>query len=229
MPRKSSSAEPARPAFGRRDVNRLTFVLVGATLLFAATITPWWTRGYTLDFDDQDNPRPPGAPYEGGYVQYRPFATPASLAGFSTDGERETATAILGIALVLCALFAWATTALRLAMRFGKVETDHDLPVRFAVTAFLLGLFAVLWGALFLPLLGPNPGLAYGAEGEGDAAAELEADGFVESKRFLNVGFFLGVVGALGYPGLLWFDAARTRALNMQSFGSDASLAGTPA
>lgn len=208
----SSSSEPA---FTRRDINRLTFVLVGATLLFAATITPWWTRGYTLDFDEDDNPRPPGAPYEGGYVQYRPFATPASLAGFSTDGERETATAILGIALVLCGLFASATTALRMLMRFGKVEADHDLPVRFAMTAFILGLFAVLWGAFFLPLLGPSPGWAFGDDTDfnEEEREDLGTEGFLESKRFLNIGFYVGILGAVGYPAVLWFDAARTRAL----------------
>jgi hypothetical protein len=30
-------------------------------------------------------------------------------------------------------------------------------------------------------------------------------------KRF--VGFFLGIAGAVAYPAVLWFDAARTRAL----------------
>lgn len=211
MARKSPDTVRA-PTFGRRDVNRLTFVIVGATLLFAATITPWWTRGVTLDYDE-DNPRPYGEVYEGVYVQYRPFATPASLAGFSTDGERETATAILGVALVLCALFASATTALRLAMRFGKLEADHDLPVRFAMIAFILGLFAVLWGAFFLPLLGPNPGWLYGTEGElPDGFDEEDLNG-ATATRFANVGFFLGIAGAVAYPAVLWFDAARTRAL----------------
>ncbi|MEK6975951.1 MAG: hypothetical protein AABY18_06380 [Candidatus Thermoplasmatota archaeon] len=212
MARKSPDANE-EPAFGRRDVNRLTLVLVGATLLFAATITPWWTRGITMDYDSEDNPRPFGEAYEGIYVQYRPFATPASLAGFSTDGQRETATAILGVSLVLCGLFASATTALRLGMRFGKVETDHDLPVRFAMTAFILGLFAVLWGAFFLPLLGPNPGWLYGDEGElPEDFDEGDLQG-TKATRFANVGFFLGIAGAVGYPAALWFDASRTRAL----------------
>lgn len=225
MARKSPEPD-AEPAFGRRDVNRLTIVILGATLLFAATITPWWTRGFTYDFDDE-NPRPFGNVQEGGYVQYRPFATPGSLAGFSTDGQRETATAILGISLLLCGIFAAATTALRLAMRFGKLETDHDLPVRFAMTAFILGLFAVLWGAFFLPLLGPNPGWLYGEEGEfPEGFDDEEAQGVVESTRFANIGFFLGIAGAVGYPAVLWFDAARTRALAWHSatFGSSTGV-----
>lgn len=224
MARKRATDD--EPTFTRRDANRLTFILVGATLLLAATITPWWTRGFTYDFSD-DQPRPFGEVYEGAYVQYRPFATPGSLAGFSTDGQRETATAVLGIALVLCGLFAWATTGLRLAMRFGRLETDHDLPVRFAMTAFLLGLFAVLWGAFFLPLLGPNPGMLYGNEGEIPEGFDADDFNFVESTRFANVGFFLGIAGAVGYPAVLWFDAARTRALAWGDLGASAPVGTT--
>lgn len=223
MARKAPTDEPT---FTRRDVNRLTLILVGATLLFAATITPWWTRGVTYNFNDEIE-RPFGAVYEGGYVQYRPFATPGSIGGFSTDGQRETATAILGIALVLCALFATATTALRLAMRFNKLETDHDLPVRFAMTATLVGLFAVLWGAFFLPLLGPNPGLLYGNEGELPPGADDEELQIIESTRFANIGFFLGIVGAVAYPAVLWFDASRTRALAWGDLGIKATASTT--
>lgn len=222
-----NASAPQQPAFGRRDVNRLVLVLVGATLLFAAMITPWWTRGITVDWDEQDNPRPVGPAYEGLYVQYRPFATPGSIGGFSTDGARETATAVLGISLVLCSLFATATTALRLAMRFGKLETDHDLPVRFGITATLLGVFAVLWGAFFLPLLGPNPGWLYGDEADFDPSQLPDGTSFVESVRYANVGFFLGILGAVAYPAALWFDAARVRAVERMGSGAPAPAAAT--
>lgn len=216
--RATARPEPRKPALGRRDVNRIMLVLVGGALLGAALITPWWTRGLTYDWDEQDNPRPVGGMYEGAYVQYRPFATPGSLAGFSTDGSRETATAVLGVALVICALFAWATSILRIAMRFEWVETNHDLPVRFAIIATILGIFAVVWGAFFLPLLGVNPGWLYGDEAQGgaDNSQVQNGDGqtIIESTRYANVGFFLGIIGGVAYPAALWFDAARTRALN---------------
>ena len=70
----------------------------------------------------------------------------------------------------------------------------------------------MLWGAFFLPLLGPNPGWLYGEEGQFPEGFDGD-EGVVESTRFANVGFFLGIVGAVGYPAVLWFDAARTRAL----------------
>lgn len=226
--RSTADTTPEAPAFSRRDINRLTLVLVGATLLFAATVTPWWTRGLTMQWDDEENPRPTGYAYEGFYVQYRPFATPGSLAGFSTDGQRETATAVLGVALVLTGLFATATTVVRTGMRLGKIETDHDAPVRFAIIATILGAFAVLWGAFFLPLLGPDPGWLYGDEGTNTVTTEDGVE-FIESARFANVGFFLGILGAVGYPAALWFDAARARALATQgtttSAASDAALA----
>lgn len=199
-----------------RDTTRLFIVLVGAVVLSASLITPWWTRGVTVDWDEDDNPRPAGAPTEGFYVQYKPYMTPASPAGFSTDAGRETATAVLGIALTLCAAFVAAAGGLRLGKRLGWIEVGDDAPVRFAIGAFIVGTFAVLWGAFFLPLLGPNPGWLYGEEAqmsEEEAFGE-EGASFIEDVRYANVGFFLGIVGGVAFPAFLWYDAAQARALN---------------
>lgn len=216
MARNTSATSNVEPLpMGSRQATRLMLVLVGAAVLSASLVTPWWTRGVTEDFND-DNPRPEGAAVEGFYVQYRPYMTPASPAGFSTDAGRETATAVLGIALTVCSLFVAAIGVLRLGMHFGWIETNHDVPVRLAIVAFIVGIFAVIWGAFFLPLLGPNPGMLYGNEGTdsgNDFFTGSEQD-FTESTRYANVGFFLGIVGAVGFPAYLWADAARTRALS---------------
>ncbi|HLF16913.1 MAG TPA: hypothetical protein VI796_05745 [Candidatus Thermoplasmatota archaeon] len=207
-----ANANEARFHLDSRGVTRLFIVLACGVILGASLITPWWTRGFNINWDEDQNPRPAEAPVEGLYVNYRPYATPGSAGGFSTDAGRETATAILGISLTLCALFVVAASVLRVAMRMGWVETNHDTPVRFAIGAFVVGLFAVLWGAFFLPLLGPNPGMLYGGESDQTVQDFGEEDfAFVESTRYANVGFFLGIVGAVGFPAFLWADAVRER------------------
>ncbi len=199
---------------GSRQSTRLMLVILGAAVLSASLVTPWWTRGFTEDFND-NNPRPEGMGAEGFSFNYRPFGTPGGIAGFSTDAGRETATAVLGISLTVCMLFAAAVGVLRLGMHLGWIETNHDAPVRFAIMAFIVGVFAVIWGAFFLPLLGPNPGMLYGEEGEDQGVDFFTGDqDFTEASRYANVGFFLGIVGAVGFPAYLWFDAARTRALS---------------
>lgn len=224
-----SSSQP-KVELTARDTSRLFIALVGAVVLSASLVTPWWTRGLTIDWDEDDNPRPIGTPAEGFYVQYRPYSTPGGFAGLSTDAGRETATAVLGIALTLCAAFAAAAGALRVGKRLGWLDVSDDAPVRFAIGAFIVGTFAVLWGAFFLPLLGPNPGWLYGEEAQ--VSPEETFDGgdgatFIEDVRYANVGFFLGIVGGVAFPAFLWYDAAQARALNWTGTQSSKPSAGT--
>jgi hypothetical protein len=225
--------------FGFTQSSRLIFVLLGATILLGALVAPWWTRGMDIDEEqlyetDEDGETDadlysllllgigPGS--EGRYYNYGAFSTPTSN-GMSTDSAREPAVAILGIGLVLCAVFAVAGLVVRWMMARGTLEVSYDAPVRLAIGAFLAGTFAVLWGAFFLPLAGDNPGMLYGEEPSEDAYQVTE--GVWETVRYANVGFFLGIAGAVLFPAYLWFDAARVRALNAFGWGTDEPTATT--
>lgn len=216
--------------FGFTESSRLIFVLLGAVVLFGALVAPWWTRGMNIDEEQlYENDGDmwfvgfwPGS--EGIYYNYGAFQTPSNgNGGISTDAAREPATAILGIGLVLCAAFVVAGVTVRWLMARGTLETSHDAPVRLAICAFVAGLFAVLWGAFFLPLVGDNPGMLYGEEPAGE---DFETD-VLETTRYANVGFFLGIAGAVLFPAYLWFDAARVRALNAFGWGLDEPAATT--
>lgn len=207
--------------FGSRERARLVLTLLGVAILVSAFLAPWWTRGFTIDWDEDDNPRSTfTAGIEGVYHNYGPFRTPSGsqiqgLGGDSVDSGRETAVAILGIGLLACTLFVAANLAVRWMMATGRLETDHSAPVYLAIGAFIAGVFTVLWAAFFLPLAGPGGGMLYGEEPEEGNADDFgfDGDGSFEVARYANAGFFLGIVGAVGFPAYLWADAARTRAL----------------
>lgn len=42
-----------------------------------------------------------------------------------------------------------------------------------------------------------------------------QSNGIAETTRYANVGFYLGIVGAMAYPAFLWFDTNRVRQLNL--------------
>lgn len=202
------AAGPAGMAtpFTRHKAGRLMLSLLGSVLLFSAMLTPWWTRGVTLDFN-AENPRAvQTVAVEGGYAHYGPFSTPGSIVGISTDGYREIAVAILGVAMLLVIGFVGMMHVLRYLHAAGRIDLEPSVPVRLAMAATLSGVFAVLWAALFLPLLGPNPGWMYGTE---VAAAQMGE--FTEAARFANVGWFLGIAGGVLYPAALWVNAALDR------------------
>lgn len=201
------SLNPA--SLGRRDVKRIFLIVLGTVILATAIISPWWTRGMTINSTQNrpDSEREPAI--EGQYLNYAPFQTPGGVLGVTSDASRAAAVAILGIALVVCLTFTLLQVGLRVGMRLGWLEENRDLPVRFAIAAFVAGTFAVLWGALFLPLLGVNPGFLWGTE-YGSANTQ-GPDPRMEVTRYANAGFYLGVVGAAAYPLLLWLDAAATR------------------
>lgn len=193
----------------RVNTARVLLVVVGSAVLFSALVSPWWTRGVNLEDTPQfpASERPPGV--EGIYANYSPFRTPGAIAGFTTDGSRAMAVAILGLGLVLCQAFAWTHLVIRRGMERGTLEENPDIPVRFAIAAFICGAFAVLWGALMLPLLGNNPGFLWGTEYGSTLVAET--DGILSETRYANAGFYLGIVGAMAYPALLWAQAASAR------------------
>lgn len=204
-----ASATTRRPfVLESRPATRLLLGIIGTSLLLGSMLTPWWTRGLTTTYNDA-NPRPQGFPVEGFYASYGPFSTPGSFSGFSTDAGRATAVAVLGIALSICIACVLVYHGLRIGRALGRVETSPDVPTRFAIAATLLGSFAVLWAALFLPLLGPNPGWLYGTEGQ--SSGPIGPSQFVEGVRYANVGMFLGLLGAVAYPVYLWIEAATER------------------
>jgi hypothetical protein len=196
----------------RRDVSRIIFIVIGLTILAGALVSPWWTRGVNLNSvgDNADANRPPGL--EGSYLNYAPFRTPGEVVGFTTDASRATAVAVLGIGLVATAAFAILQVGSRVAMRAGWVEDNHDVLVRFGIIAFITGTFSVLWGALFLPLMGSNPGMMWGTEYGGQLFGN---GGVLTVTRYANAGFFLGIVGAMGLPAYLWVDAAHERSFSL--------------
>lgn len=210
-----------------KQSTRLLVGLLGTILLTAAMVAPWWTRGLTETFSDQ-NPRQPGQIGEGLYASYGPYQVPGSFSGFSTDAGRATATTILGIAMTTCIVLVVLVNAIRVLRAQNRIETTDDVPVRLAIFATLAGTFAVLWGAFFLPLLGPNPGWLYGTEGAVTSQTFGSSAQFFETARYANVGFFLAIVGAVLYPAMLWIEAHTERtaraSLNV-TLDNDATIA----
>lgn len=201
---------PRTLLFHPSQTTRLLVGIFGTVLLAAAMVSPWWTRGLTVQFNAQ-NPRPPGMIAEGFYASYGPYSIPGTFSGFSTDAGRATAVAILGAAMTMCIVCVLAVNLLRILRAQDRINTSDDVPVRLAITAALFGTFAVLWAAFFLPLLGPNPGWLYGTEGAVNAQNFGTAAQFFETTRYANVGFFLGIAGAVIYPALLWIEAHTER------------------
>ncbi len=198
----------------KQDLSRIILVVLGLAFLAGALVSPWWTRGVTLhsvcggrssSACDSDAQRPPAI--EGEYLNYAPFRTPGEVVGFTSDASRASAVSVLGIALVVAAAFAVLHVAARIAMRQGWVTLDHDVVVRLAIAAFMAGAFAVLWGALFLPLLGTGPGMMWGTE----YGSANFSGGQTTVTRYANAGFFLAIIGAVGFPAYLWVDASVER------------------
>lgn len=226
-------AAPAALPMGHRQSTRLIVLLLGLTLLLGALVAPWWTRGMDVDEEKLDEATDgdggsfgfaylvPGA--EGLYLNYAPFRTPGQ-GTVTYDAGREAATSVLGLGLVACLVFAGSALLVRWLMVTGRLEENLDAPVRLAIVAFIAGVFAVLWGAFFLPLAGDNPGMLYGDERPSNLGDN--SDGILETTRYANVGFFLGIVGAVGFPAYVWLDASRTRAVLL---GSSPATAGVPA
>ena len=217
MAKKATPTPPAPEPlpFGSRQTTRIILVILGTTLLLAAFVTPWWTRGMNVDQNKAEKQGDGGTfgsvpGVEGIYLNYGPFHTPGGL-GFTTDASRETATAVLGIGLLACTLCILTANVLRWLMATGRIQNNYDAPVRLAIVAFVCGVFAVLWGAFFLPLAGANPGMLYGKEYGSNLSQQ--SNGIVEATRYANAGFFLAIIGAVLYPGYLWADAHRTRAV----------------
>ncbi len=189
-----------------RDITRVVVVLVGTAIVIAAFLAPWWTRGISIEYNDEENPRQiPG--FDQPSLSYGPFSTPGA-GGFSADGSREAAVSVLGIGFVLTTGLVTGSLWLRGLARTGRIDVNPDVAVRMTIAAFITGLFTVIWAAFFLPLLGTNPGWLYGQElGSG----VLDGVDFVEDVRYANAGFFLGIVGLVMYPAFLWADASASR------------------
>src|SRR5688572_15644933 len=144
-----STSAPQPLPFGSRERSRLVLTLLGVAVLASAFLAPWWTRGFTVQWDEDDNPRSAvTAGVEGVYHNYGPFRTPTGsqiqgLGGDSVDSGRETAVAVLGIGLLVTTLFVAANIAVRWMMVTGRLETDHHAPVYLAIGAFIAGIFTV--------------------------------------------------------------------------------------
>jgi hypothetical protein len=239
---------PAAPGMAYRlsDRNgaRLVLFILGASLMLGAFTAPWWTRGIAFEHDciydeakaRSSECRTTGSPtfafdgliglgQEGVFLNYGVFSVPGAN-GVTTDASRETAVTILGIGAVLCAAFALAGILLRFLVHLGKVEAGADLPTRLAILGFVAGLFTVLWGALFLPLLGSGPGMLWGREYNGTLFDSLK---FLSDTRYANAGFYFGIAGFVLFPAWLWLDAHRARAASTWGAVAGTEAASTPA
>jgi len=128
---------------------------------------------------------------------YGPFHTP-SVQGVGTDASRETAVSVLGIGAFTATLFAAASLAVRGLAAIGRITAHPSTAVRLAIIAFAAGLFTVLWGTFFLPLLGNGPGMLWGSNFSGDASLGMYFD-----SRYANVGYYLGVLGFVALTPVL--------------------------
>lgn len=227
-------ADTATPpfTFDSNATRRLVIILFGIAIVVGAFLTPWWTRGLTLNHDcayaDPAAPTPPGCRIngnnngnsnfgfsgtglngaEGVYLNYGIFHTPTDgLIG--TDASRETAAGILGVGALLCVFFVAASQVIRFLAETGRIVCSPNLAVRLAIAGFATGLFTVLWGAFFLPLLGNGPGMLYGNNIPGGIPAPF--DRIIQDSRYANAGFFLGIVGFVFVPAYLWADAHAAR------------------
>lgn len=246
---------PSHPfAFDAQNSRRLVILLIGLAVIVGAFATPWWTRGITFNHDcTYTNPAassasdcagastsytingqrftvPGGQAYspvytgEGQYLNYRPFATP-SVGTFSVDASRDTAVAILGIGAVLATLLMGASTAIRWLADTGRITCNPNLAVRLAIGGFGVGLFTVLWGAFFLPLLGNGPGMLYGDNIKGGLPDQFAP--FFTDSRYANAGFFLGIIGFVFLPAYLWADAHAARNAQTWTVGNTKVNIGT--
>ncbi len=202
-------AERFRLRLDNSDIRHLAIVVVASVILLSSLITPWWTRGYTIDYAD-DQPDTDTAPVfvDTFTVSYYPFQTPA-FGPFQFDSVREAAVTITGIAIALSALLALGHNLVRWGIRTGRVDTDLGVPVKLAIASFLVGAFGVLF-ALLWPFMGINSDGIFSADAVfgGDAPDGV----LVEDQSFLNAGFFLGILGFMMYPAYLWVDAHLNRA-----------------
>jgi hypothetical protein len=203
------------------STTRIWMVILGGAFVLASFATPWWTRGMNVESDNDGN-QGGGLPgTEGLYFHYGPFSTPGG-GGVSTDASRETVTGVLGILMVSSTAFVSASFVIRHLHRRGTIEASPSLPVGLAIAGFGLGFAAVLTGLLFVPLMGSNPGFAYGDEDS--QGVDGASGGLIESTRYANAGFFFGIIAFIAYPTYAWVDAAASRQRKEQA---DAAHAGT--
>jgi hypothetical protein len=198
-------AGPVR--FTRQDVRFLTIAAVGALLIVTAFTTSWWTRGYTVEHGDDASAGDDFPAFlDTLTVSYGPFSTP-SFGPFQFDSVREVAVTVTGIAVALAAIFATASMAVRWGVSRGRVDADDGVAVKLAIASVWLGLFGVLF-VLLWPFIGVNGDGYYSSEEVfgGDGSAML-----VENKEFLNVGFYVGILGFVAYPAYLWYAAHAAR------------------
>jgi hypothetical protein len=212
------------PTITHLGTRRLVILLLGTALVVAAFVAPWWTRGLTLNHDcaygdpatNTDCNRgsgPSGVGFgvpgvEGLFLNYGPFHTPTAN-GVGTDASRETAVSVLGVGALLGTLFMGASLAVRGLVATGRASASPNLPVRLAIFAFSAGLFTVLWGAFFLPLLGNGPGMLWGSN---FAGSPFGTGNLVYDSRYANVGFYAGILAFVALPAWVWVDAHQARA-----------------
>ena len=215
MPAASQTPQTQPLVIGRKEVLRTAVVIVAIAIVAGAFLTPWWTRGLSLPTvkgagsSSQSGQDLQKSLVEGQYVNYGPYSTP-QVQGLATDPGRETATAVLGIAASLAIAFAFASLWVRWSTFTGRIATTPSLAVRLAIVASVVGVFTVLWGAFFVPLLGPNPGWLYAGKTVSQSVGNSISVAY-ETTRYANVGFFLGILGFVGFPAYLWVDAHLAR------------------
>ncbi len=205
------------------DVRHLIIAAVATIIIATSMFTPWWTRGYTVEYEDGATPGDEFPVFVDTLtVSYYPFSTP-NYGPFQFDSVREAAVTITGIAVAVAGALIVAHNLVRAGVRTGRVAVDPGVPVKLAIAAFLIGAFGVLF-ALLWPFMGVNGDGIFSAdtvEGGGDDVW------LVEDRSFLNAGFFLGVVGFMLYPAYLWVDAHLNRAARQEK--SAAAPDGQPA
>lgn len=211
----------------QKDVTHLVVVAVATVLLVTAMFAPWWTRGYTIDHGSDATPEQKAMEGPSGFidtitVSYYPFVTP-SFGPFQFDSIREIAVTVTGIALVLCAVFVMAHNLTRWGIRTGRINASPGLPIKFAIASFWLGLIGV-GSVLLWPFLGQNIEGIYsfdqlfppdGFEGGEDGPVTV-----IKEAEYLNVGFYVGILGFIAYPAYLWINAASVRQAQLDAEGT---------
>lgn len=202
-----------RLVINSKDVSHLVVLAVAALLIVTALTTPWWTRGYIIDHDNDATAQETGevpAFMDTFDVSYYPFVTPA-FGPFQFDSIREIAVTVTGLAVAMCAIFVVAHNLSRLGIRTGHINASPGLPVKFAIAAFWLGIVGV-GSALLWPFLGTNIEGIYGYE---EFFTNTNAEGgdvtVVEQGAFMNIGFYLGFIAFVMYPAYLWINAHLVR------------------
>ena len=144
------------------------------------------------------------------------------LVAWRRGTRTEHAVTVTGIAVALCAVFAAASNIVRWGIARGRIDADDGMPVKLAIVALWFGLFGVLF-VLLWPYIGINGEGYYASQtvfedGSGDGQVLL-----VQDREFLNVGFYVGILGFVAYPAYLWADAHAAREAKNATTGAPAS------